>query len=511
MFEFITEAIARAHCADSEYVCYDNSYVGVEGAANKAGGLTVLTSTDITVASGTMLIKGIVQNDFASAFYEDHATYIAVSDTGGSGAGEGGLYVRLSSGVTKLSNSVSSVDTDLFDATDQTFNAALHGYHTIFCCGKYGGTPYCVYVGETTYNKLIGAGTEYAFGCVGSFKNRIFGSVDGVIYYSNLNPTLPITSGPVASTVEFPSSNQIFTPNSQRVVAFGNIGLDRFYAYTPDSILEIIYKANYQTPFTIREIKNSFGLVESNALVSAHGVHFAYDRNVGFYVFDGVNSKIISHDIDGTVKNINMAYDIDQYFRHMSGAHSEITREVAWCYSTNGASNSGVLYYNYKTGSWRKSTSGLRFIASGYTQNYKGRPRRLLAMKTNDSNLYYDGFNTSEAGASYDAYRVEPVLNFSGMKKSLLLEVWFDSVRNLSAGTLDVYYRGASTVGQLVTLSWTALGTATLASPGYLVVYPANGVNVNNRYHQIKWGTDATDDLFSIREIKFNYVPQGMY
>ena len=89
--------------------------------------------------------------------------------------------------------------------------------------------------------------------------------------------------------------------------------------------------------------------------------------------------------------------------------------------------------------------------------------------------------------------------------------MWFNSSRNISVGTLDVYYRGSDTLGKLETLSWSTLGTLNLSSPTAAVVRPLNGVNVNNRYHQLKWGTDASSDLFSIREIKFNYVAEGPY
>jgi hypothetical protein len=196
----------------------------------------------------------------------------------------------------------------------------------------------------------------------------------------------------------------------------------------------------------------------------------------------------------------------------MPGVHISATNEVAWSISENSSTFTYILFYNYKTGSWRKETIAANALMAGRTNLTLGGATihtRVLCYANNDE-VYYLGRNATDAGSSYTAYRIEPVLSFGEMRKSLINEIWFNTPRN-SGGTLDVYYRGDDTVGDLIDNSWSTFGTASLSSPTRIVVRPPASLNTNNRYHQIKWGTDASSDLFSVREIEFGYVPQGKY
>jgi hypothetical protein len=73
--------------------------------------------------------------------------------------------------------------------------------------------------------------------------------------------------------------------------------------------------------------------------------------------------------------------------------------------------------------------------------------------------------------------------------------------------SLDVYYRGADTVGGCEGAAWLQLDAVSCNTPSNAVCYTAQ----NNRYHQLKWGTDAANEAFSVNAIEFKFVPQGNY
>jgi hypothetical protein len=121
--------------------------------------------------------------------------------------------------------------------------------------------------------------------------------------------------------------------------------------------------------------------------------------------------------------------------------------------------------------------------------------------------VYLDS-SESNLGAAWEGYRTEPImpLPLQGNKRSLLLEIWF-SIAALGNYSLYVYYRGGDTVGECETSGWTALAEVSCDTPSNAVCYLAE----NNRYHQIKWGTDAASEAFSVNAIEFKFVPQGEY
>jgi hypothetical protein len=97
------------------------------------------------------------------------------------------------------------------------------------------------------------------------------------------------------------------------------------------------------------------------------------------------------------------------------------------------------------------------------------------------------------------------VISLGDSKKSLLLEIWL----GLSAYgnySIYIYYRGGDTEAECESAAWAALPEVA-ADTSTPVCY----TNKLNRYHQIKWGTDAANEPFSVNSITFKYVPQGSY
>ena len=101
-----------------------------------------------------------------------------------------------------------------------------------------------------------------------------------------------------------------------------------------------------------------------------------------------------------------------------------------------------------------------------------------------------------------DGYRIEPIMSFGDLLEyKTLQEIWF-SVVDGGDYSLDVYWRGGDTVKELLGESWTSVGSLSLNNPSlpYIVL------SKSARLHQIKWGTNANSEKFSISGIKLKGV-----
>ena len=82
-------------------------------------------------------------------------------------------------------------------------------------------------------------------------------------------------------------------------------------------------------------------------------------------------------------------------------------------------------------------------------------------------------------------------------------ELWFNIY---SGGAYDLYvqWRGGNTVKELIAESWKVIGNMNLEKPEP----PALFIDEDARYHQIRYGTDAADEPFSISwlEIVYDYT-----
>ena len=130
-----------------------------------------------------------------------------------------------------------------------------------------------------------------------------------------------------------------------------------------------------------------------------------------------------------------------------------------------------------------------------------------LVLSNTDGQIYYRG-GEDDAGSDFNGYRIEPILDFGSPEdKDLLLEIWFALSGGMGSYSLYVSYRGGDTVGEVVNSGWTNLTEVSADSPSNAVCRLAK----TNRYHQIKWGTDAKNETFEVNAIEFKYVRQGRY
>jgi hypothetical protein len=516
MFKFITDSIAETHCPDSDYVGYDNVYTNKSRCANKVGGLATYASLDIAVTSGTTSViaafsyafKGIPYHYVAIGNRDDELRIIEY--TSGSSA------VLLSDGagvVDFICSSTLGVDypyVGFFEAPDRV----------IVTGGVPGAaTPFCITPGDGV---AVSLDTTYYINFAVYFENRLFianldfsnGNGRFDIRYSNLNPTLPYYSASIDSTLSIPASNQLFYPDKEEITGIQKLNENRLIVYSKESISEIKYIANYASPFSIRKILTGYGSLCNNCIATVSGLHFFYDRNNGFCSFDGANIFPISNSIQDTVDSIVpvplpafLGGSFGEQF-HMPVCHIPNTDEIAWSVSFNGTANTAILYYNYIKNNWRKDTIPARCIYPGYTYTLGTRKRMYVV---NDTDIKYNYYSTSNNGAIYAAYRVEPILNFGGENRTLINEIWVRPAITTVGEEIDIWYRGGQTVREVTAASWTAYDTIRTDTAPSVPARTPLGLNTNNRYHQIKWGSDSTGALFSIEKIEFKYVMQGRY
>jgi hypothetical protein len=282
---------------------------------------------------------------------------------------------------------------------------------------------------------------------------------------------------------------------------------------------------NYSTPFGFSTPVTGVGTTNHHSIINAGNVQYAYSEDIGFFAFDGRNVAPIADGIWDWVSGI--AYS---YYSLIVGTHWPEMGEVAWAVPLDAqATSNAILFYNYKTQQWRRKDVDCAFIQPmtwatsvtwtdlinlGYTKwSDFGNMRwidllnesREFFISGTDGHLYYDG-TEYDAGSALTAYREEPVFNWGGQDKSLLLEIWFNISR---VGNYSVYieYRGGDTVGELTASTWEDLDEVSFNSPSYAVCRLAK----MNRYHQIRWGSDAGGEPFSVKEIQFKYIREGRY
>ena len=103
--------------------------------------------------------------------------------------------------------------------------------------------------------------------------------------------------------------------------------------------------------------------------------------------------------------------------------------------------------------------------------------------------------------ADLEGYREEPIMAFGNpLVYKRLTEIWFGIIEG-GDYSIYVYWRGGSTVKEVLAASWISEGYLSLNSPSRAVLILANAPSA--LYHQIKWGTDKNSEKFCIPWIKF--------
>ena len=343
--------------------------------------------------------------------------------------------------------------------------------------------------------------------------------------WSTAWPTTAITS------LNFPAANQLYIPNDDSLVGGVTIGAGRCFLMSQNSIQELVYYPDYESPFRLYTVVPFQGSVNHQNMIGLGDRVLLFNRNYGFCEYRGgiefPYGKPISENIEKDLQGINT-----DYYDLIVGCFIPLIREVVWTVPAGGNSTPDQLwFYNIDTGQWRFEDKAMRYVSNwrmyeNYTWNdlitelggagitwvaagsntwayYVSMRDRLVYANTNGILNYH----TSEglAGSDLDGYRVEPVLDFGDAKaKKLLKEIWFE-LSYSGAFSIDVSYRGGNTVGEIDTTAWTALDSLSHNSPDKPVIYCSQ----SNRYHQIKWGTNLKNEKWEVNGITFKFDIQS--
>lgn len=457
--------------------------------AEPASGETVTgdtTSTQATVVTGVSAVSG---------------TLYIKDVTGGTGDFSATESLTFSGGASADCDSVIQT-TSFNNADNQNYCAIRYGSYIIF--SDYGAqTPQLWYNGESNLTNLI-TGTnatlykfrylaEWYLYIIGLYSNQTNGDID--IRWTSQLPTW--------ANLTFPSANQLWKPGNDSIAGVSKLGANALLLYGTESISKFDYYPSASTPFGISPLLQGQGTTSHHSIINAQGANWFFNKNYGFVRYVGgsriVADDIISHDIEDVVASID-----SRYHGGIVGVYLPRTQQLAWAIPQGAATTpSHIIYYNIASRTWSKEVKPFRYI--DVWTRAAGEHRKLVMANANG--YVYSSSGTGADGAAWDGYRIEPVLHFSHPEhKKLLSEIWLGIV---SGGdySIDISWRGGDTVKELLAQSWTALGSISLNNPDPPVLY----CNQSARFHQLKWGSNAKAEDYSVNWIDLHYTDQGRY
>ena len=433
-----------------------------------------------------------------------------------------------------LDNTLAPVLTE--DTAQTTFAQGPDDLYSIIQVGDYmvfadhgEHTPYKWKSGDANLSKLIASGTEYKFRYIVPFQRRVIGlysdqaNGDIEVRYSTDWPSTAITA------LNFPSGNQLYIPNDDSIKGGATLGSDRCFIYCEDSINELIYFPDYETPFRLYTVVTGQGAVNHHSIVSVNNIHYFFNKNYGFCMYAGgkefpAGGRPISSDIEADVAGINADfYDV------IVGAFVPYTDQIVWTVPASGeGAPNRLFFYNIRTGQWTFEDKAVKYVdawtiypyytwndfvedlgGTGATWADAGSntwtdyvsSRRRLVYANKDGYIYYHSGDTL-AGLPLDGYRVEPICAFGDPKRrKLLKEIWFD-IGFAGSYSIDVYHRMGDTAAEVEAQDWTLLGAISCDSPK---VPALRNFAKSARLHQIKWGTDLGSEFFQVGGITFKF------
>ena len=498
------------HCVDMQNVDMNR----IKNAANKSYGKVAYSATANATATkclGLFEIKGSTATDHL--YWDNGKVYYLASNR-------------------TFTNIDAATPVTMGTADSALVSCIQVGDYAIFTDRAATLTPYKWKNGDTNLTKLLLAGTEFKFRYLVPFQRRIFGA-----YSDQTNGDIEVRwtqawteSNFFASAATMASGNQLYKPGNDSISGIKPLGTNACILYGTESISAIEYFANFTTPFAIKPVIYNHGATGHHAIVDAGGVHYLFNKHYGFCMYAGgsqfpAGGRPISEQIEELIASINPVY-----YPQIVGCFIPNSKEVCWAVPLDGAATPNYfLFYDLMTQNWRKKAMSSRYVdfwtldtsvtwndlaALGYTYwsdlgtsrwTFLGSATPVTVHGNTDGHIY-SHTTEKDAGAAWEGYRIEPIVSLGGTNRALLLEIWFSLA---SVGNYNIYvqHRSGDTVGECESAGWEALPEISCNSPDNAVTY----TDKNNRYHQLKWGTDSADEAFSVNEIIFKYVPQGQY
>jgi len=381
-------------------------------------------------------------------------------------------------------------------------------------------TPYKIDHDDANVSKLITSGSEYKFRFLMNFTNRIIG-----LYSGETDGDIEIRWTNALAETTFPAANQLYKPGDQ-IMGGIQLGHNTAFILGETDIYRMDYYSSGNPVFTLLPVIKGWGTGSPFSLISDGIAIYFYDAQRGFCRFDGVNEpQVISEDYDGMISRIPYSYH-----NLMDSLWIPFSDEIAWNIPVdNDTTPSKIIFYNRQTKQWRHENKAARRLGawrtfSGYTLNdliaetddvwpsartwaYYTSESHKMVFGNSDGHLYIQSSEGDNA-AAWDGYRIEPIIPFPeyGKRVSRVLEIWMKIAETVAA-SIDFYWRGGDTVAEVEQQAWTSIGSISMNNPTDPVIYPDRSAKL----HQIKWGTDAKSEPFSIPELKFGYEMQGSY
>jgi len=390
-------------------------------------------------------------------------------------------------------------------------------------------TPYCWKNGDAAISKAISAGTEFKFRYLLYWSSHLIG-----LYSDQANGNIDVRWTAVlpvpGTTCEFAAANQLYVPTGDPIMGAASMGYSRAFIYCENSITQIVYMADYDTPFYLQTVVTNQGCGAPHSIVSAGNVHYLFNKNLGFCRYDGgtefpSGGAPISYDIENHIQNIAAtAWD------KIVGKYIPFMRKIAWLVPSSSASAPDkIFFYDPLFGNWTVESIAARYIdvwqLSTYTSvqtlatllganitdldpynksfGYYNTGADKLVLSNTNGHTYYHGSDAHNA-TDYTGFRVEPILDFGDQKTfKKLKEIWFQFTTSANFN-IQLLWRGGNTVGEVIGASWEPIGVLSHNSPRNPMVW----LDKVARLHQLKWQSTSQNEAFGVSQIVFKYTKE---
>ena len=205
------------------------------------------------------------------------------------------------------------------------------------------------------------SGAGYKFRYLVSFARRVIG-----LYCTNDTgaPDLSIrwsSSWPSTSiaNLNFSAADQLYVPNDDPIVGGATMGHNKCFIYCEDSIQQLVYYPNYDSPFQCFTVVPQIGAINHHSIINLGNRHLFFNRNEGFMEYHGTGEPVsISKDIDTDILGM-----IRDNANLIVGTYVPAMRCAVWTVPMLSSSTPNrLLFYNIDTKQWTWEDKTMRYV-----------------------------------------------------------------------------------------------------------------------------------------------------
>ena len=211
------------------------------------------------------------------------------------------------------------------------------------------------------------SGVGYKFRYLVNFARRVIGlyctndtgAPDLSVRWSSAWPSTAIVS------LNFAPADQLYIPNDDPIVGGATMGRDKCFIYSENSINQLVYYADYDTPFGCFTVVPKIGVTGHHGIINFGDRHLFFNREYGFMSYDGASNPVpISDDILNDIQD--MVWD---HANLIVGKRIPNTRCAVWTVPMVSSSTPNrLLFYDTDTKQWWWADRSFRYI--DYWQSY---------------------------------------------------------------------------------------------------------------------------------------------